>query len=92
VLAVRAEPGEADSAAADDALDVHFPNVLAEVQGARMVDAVHREGFLIVIDGDIDGTPEGHFDAEAGATSAGEVVDDEFVGGEVDHLDCSARN
>ena len=71
VLAVGGKPREAYGAAGDDGRDVHFPDTLAEVLGVRMIDRVHRDGFRVVIDCDVDRPSEGlfHSGARPAATS-----------------------
>jgi hypothetical protein len=77
VLAVGAEPGELDRAAAGRLERVDLPDVVANVPGAGVVDLVHPDRFFIVVDRDIDGAAERLLDPGRGAAAAGEIVDDD---------------
>ena len=58
-----------------DFLRGHLPDVPLVVPCVRVVRLVDRERVTIVVDGDVDGAPGCHLDAERRAASAGESVD-----------------
>ena len=78
VLAVRTEPSETDRLLTGHKPRMDVEDVFAVMLGRRMVRGVHSQRFAIVIDGDIDRSPKSHLDAGTRATTAGEVVDDQF--------------
>ena len=54
--------------------------VAREVLGVRVVEPVHADGVVAVVDGDVDRFAGGHFCAGAGSTAACEQIDAQVVG------------
>ena len=76
VRTVGRKPRQAHRAALiDDFSRLDLPNVFVVMRCARMVRPVHRQRFIVVVDGDIDRFAESTLDAEAGTATAGETVD-----------------
>ena len=87
--AIGREPAESDADAVGDAQRVDPPDVVRQVQRVRMVDPMHGDRRIVVIDGDRhmlghihplrDQVAQRLLDAFRRAAAAGEAVDDQLV-------------
>jgi hypothetical protein len=62
-------------AASNGFFNIDVPNAFAKMDCRRMISGMHAQRFGIVIDGDVRRSTERHFNAGAGASATGEVVD-----------------
>ena len=79
VLAVWREPHQGHWSTLGYFPRIHIPHAFAQVQRVRMVHCVHRDRFRIVVDGDVNRSPERCFQAGTCPAPARKVVNKQFV-------------
>ncbi len=79
VGAIWAKPRQSDAPTFANRNRINRKDILAQVLCVRVVCLVHDHRIGVMVNGDIDRTPERHFNTRRRPAAAGEVVDDDFV-------------
>ena len=79
MLAIGRKPRDTDRAAARYVFGINGKHVLLVVLRIRVIDRMHGNGVLIVIDRDVNRTPHGKLNADRGATTARKIVNNQLI-------------
>jgi hypothetical protein len=75
MCAVWACPHEANVLSFYDFFQIDFEDVFRQMDSVGMIDFVHGNRLLVVINGDVNVSPKGHFNANRCATTASKHID-----------------